>query len=90
MHGDAPQSGFLREGFGPPRWAREVLVMVNQGLRRLRLLHPWLLSGRPVGAMGGKCREFRVIVRNGMGVVWKMPWRIRDCARRCVAKKKDL
>ena len=52
-------------GSGRPVGAQEVLVVVNQGLRHLRRLHPWLLSCRPVGATGGKCHGVFVIARAG-------------------------
>ncbi len=54
------------KGSGRPFGALEVLVTVNQGLRRLLRLHPWLLSFRPVGAMGGKFSNVFVFVQDGM------------------------
>ncbi len=78
MRGDAPQGGFPREGFGPPLWGSVGIFYPDQGLCRLRRLHPWLLSGRPFVAMGGKCRSFLRLCKAEWNAVWKIPYDFRD------------
>ena len=50
MHGDAPPEAVSPvKGSGRPVGAQEVLVSVNQGLRRLRRLTPGYYRAAPLG-----------------------------------------
>ncbi len=60
MHGDAPQGGFLREWFVPPRWGSGGFGYRKPGVAPPSAAPPLAINrAAPLGATGG--RKFRML-----------------------------